>query len=104
MSIKNRQQILKDAWVGTPCCVYARHNILIKTGVVDDATCARMTSNRFLTAIGEPSEVEAQIGRVFQATGLAAAFSWIEQNLVPRFERQEANRRRRARPAHQSRL
>ena len=77
---------------------------MTQTGVVDDAICARMTSNRFLTAIGEPSEVEPQIGRVFQTTGLAAAFSWIEQNLVPLFERQEANRMRRARPAHQSRL
>jgi hypothetical protein len=54
-----------------------------------------MTSNRFLAALGEPSEVEAEIGRVYRAEGIEAAFAWIEQKLVPLFDRQEEKRMRR---------
>ncbi len=54
-----------------------------------------MTSNQFLTAFGEASEVEAEIGRVYAKDGLDAAFAWIEARILPVFERQEENRRNR---------
>jgi dsRNA-specific ribonuclease len=51
-----------------------------------------MTSNRFLSAIGEPTKVEAEIGNVYSRDGQEAAFRFIEQQLLPVFERQEKNR------------
>ena len=57
---------------------------------------ARMTSNRFLNSLGQPDEVEAQIGRVYEAEGLESAFQWIEERLLPMFLRQEDNRRKRS--------
>lgn len=56
-----------------------------------------MTSNQFLAGFGEPSEVEAELGRVYEQGGLESAFRWIEERLLPLFERQEQNRRRRGR-------
>jgi dsRNA-specific ribonuclease len=51
-----------------------------------------MTSNRFLASFGEPSEVEAELGRLYEKEGLEAASSWIEQKLMPLFDRQEKKR------------
>lgn len=62
---------------------------------MDGEKCVRMTSNQFLAAFGEPSEVEAEIGRVYAQSGLAAACAWIEERLMPRFAQQEENRRKR---------
>jgi dsRNA-specific ribonuclease len=54
-----------------------------------------MTSNRFLACFGEASAVEAKIGRLYQREGLHAAYLWIEEHLIPRFQKEEANRLRR---------
>jgi len=50
---------------------------------VDGERLTQVTSNRFLTRFGEPSEVEAEIGRVFESEGLEAAFEWIERTMGP---------------------
>ncbi|MEP6717223.1 MAG: ribonuclease III domain-containing protein [Terriglobia bacterium] len=90
---ERRRKILEEAWVGDAVLsLYARRRILKETGAVDAGRLERMTSNRFLATIGEPSEVEARLGRVFEAEGLAAAFAWIEGALMPLFERQETKR------------
>ena len=75
--------------------LYVREKILREDVRVDGEKSARMTSNQFLAAIGEPSEVEAEIGRVYRQDGLAGAFLWIEERLLPVFARQEENRRKR---------
>jgi len=51
-----------------------------------------MTSNQFLSILGEPTQVEAEIGRIFESAGLQEAFDWIDHNLGPAFERQELKR------------
>ena len=92
-----REQILKEAWLGDAVlCLFARLKILTEDGNIDAAKCTRMTSNQFLSAIGEPSEVEAEIGRRYAAQGLEAAFAWIQRKLIPVFEKQEAKRERTA--------
>ena len=48
-----------------------------------------MTSNRFLSGFGDASEVEARVGRVYREQGLEAALAWIEETLMPVFEKQE---------------
>lgn len=90
-----RDQILKEAWIGDAVLsLFARLKILCEDGKVDGEKCARITSNQFLSAFGEPSNVEAQIGRVYEKEGLDAAFAWIEAQLLPLFDRQEQNRLR----------
>ena len=92
----NREQILKEAWIGDAVLtLYARSRILREDGIADNAKAERMTSNRFLSAISDPSEAEAAIGRVYQSQGLDAAFRWIEDRLMPVFDRQEGKRQRR---------
>ena len=89
---KRREEVLKEAWIGDAVlCLYARQKILREDGCLDGEKYMRMTSNRFLACIGEPSEVEAGIGRVFERGGLEAAYLHIEQHLIPLFERQEQN-------------
>jgi hypothetical protein len=91
----NREQILKEAWIGDAVLtLYARERILREQDAIDAQTCERMTSNQFLTAIGEPSEVEAEIGRVYQREGLAGSYEWIEARLMLTFARQQENRLR----------
>jgi len=89
---KRREQILREAWIGDAVlCLYARERILREDGCLDGEKYVRMTSNRFLACIGDASEVEAGIGRVFERDGLKAAYLYIEQQLIPLFERQEQN-------------
>ena len=71
--------------------------ILREDGRVDGERSIRMTSNQFLAALGEPTRVEAAIGQIYQREGLYAAFTWIETNLLPLFQKQEENRRRKGR-------
>ncbi len=88
-----REQILKDAWIGDAVlCLYARRKILREDGATDGPKEERMTSNQFLSGWAEPSETEAEIGRIYNREGLEAAFQWIEERLLPMFERQEAKR------------
>lgn len=93
-----RKTVLEDAWIGDAVlALFARLRILRGDGVHDNEKFIRMPSNQFLAITGEPSEVEAEIGRIFERDGLDAAFQFIEQKLMPMFERQEENRRRRGR-------
>lgn len=86
-------QLVNQAWIGDAVlCLYARSRILREDEQLDGEKCVRMTSNQFLSAVGEPTKVEAAIGRVYEQEGLAAAFAWIEQHLLPVFLRQEENR------------
>ena len=84
-----RRLLLSDAWIGDAVlCLYARELILRSTGAIDGATYARLTSNQFLSRLGEPSEVEARIGRAYQSGGLQGAFAWMDEHLLPHYERQ----------------
>ena len=88
-------ELIEQAWIGDAVLsLYVRSAILRDGCGVDGERSARMTSNQFLSALGEPTHVEAQIGRVYQRDGLAAAFGWINDNLMPVFQRQEENRKR----------
>jgi hypothetical protein len=96
-----REEVLQDAWIGDAVlCLYARQKILREDASLDGEKYARMTSNHFLASIGEASEVEAAIGRAFERGGLDAAYLYIDQNLMPVFERQEQNRIKRRSGRH----
>jgi hypothetical protein len=85
-----------EAWVGDAVlCLYGRLRILRHGGKVDGAQYQRMASNQFLSAFGEPTAVEAKLGRLYEEQGLEAAFQWIEERWMPLFDRQEAKRAKR---------
>ena len=49
----NREQILKDAWIGDAVlCLYARLKILREDGSTHGPKEERMTSNQFLSGLG----------------------------------------------------
>lgn len=88
-----RKRILEEAWVGDAVLsLYARRYILREGQALDAARFERMTSNQFLAALGDPAEVEAEIGRAYERNGPEAAFAWIEAHLLPLHERQEVKR------------
>ncbi len=90
---RRREQEL--AWIGdTVLDLYARSWILRERGTVCGETQRRMTSNQFLACRGNPTAVEAEIGRLYRDEGMEAAFAWIEAELLPLFEKQEQRRRR----------
>lgn len=93
--MKPTPQLLREAWIGDAVLtLYARQRILALNGELDGPKSTRMTSNQFLSTLGEPTAVEAELGRLYQDQGLAAAFQWIETRVLPLFEKQEENRRR----------
>ena len=92
---ERRRRILEEAWIGDAVlCLYCRDRILKRDGIVDGDKFARMTSNQFLSMFGEPSHVEAEIGRVYGREGLDAAFAWIEAKLMPSFDKRAVKCRR----------
>ncbi len=92
-----RRQILKEAWIGDAVlALHVRSKILSEANAIDGPKAERMCSNRFLSVWADPSVTEAEIGRVYQSDGLEAAFRWIEETLMPVFEKQEANRMKKA--------
>ena len=94
MRTDRRRQILKEAWTGDAVlALYAREMILRAHGDIDGEKAVRLTCNRFLATFGDPSEVEAEIGRVYQEQGLTAAFNWIESRILPVFLQRESRRR-----------
>ena len=83
----------EEAWIGDSVLgLYARKWILESTGAMDAGVFAAMTSNQFLSTIGNPTAVEARIGREYAACGLEAAFALIEREILPRFASQQRRR------------
>ena len=82
----------EEAWVGDAVlALYMRRLILKEQGKMDGDMFIRCTSNDFLRNIGNPTSVEALIGRIYEEQGLDAAFEWMEYQLLPVFRQQEKN-------------
>lgn len=86
-----------QAWIGDAVlALYARKWILAEPSIQAKERAEafiQMTSNKFLSAIGEPTAMEAEIGRIYEAEGLEAAFAHIETTFVPLFKKQQAKTR-----------
>lgn len=82
------------AWVGDAVlALFARQYVLRERRAMDGEWFTRLTSNDFLSAFGNPTSVEASIGQLYREEGLDSAFSWMDENLVPLFRKQMANRK-----------
>jgi hypothetical protein len=92
-------QIRDEAWIGDAVLgLFARQRLLEEDAVSGHGLSRQelysgLTCNQFLSAFGEPTVVEAQIGRLYQREGLEAAFAWMDTHLLPQF-RKQLNRRR----------
>ena len=88
------RQEREAAWVGDAVlALFARQFVLRERASMDGEWFMRLTSNDFLSAFGNPTRVEASIGKLYQQGGLDAAFAWMEANLVPLFRKQIAAKR-----------
>ena len=96
MSRKDEElrQEREAAWVGDAVlALFARQFVLRERNSMDGEWFTRLTSNDFLSAFGNPTRVEASIGRLYLNGGLDAAFEWMNSNLIPMFRKQTANKR-----------
>jgi hypothetical protein len=83
------------AWEGDAVLsLFARQYILRTRHGVDAQAFSALTSNQFLSQWGQPTRVEAEIGRHFHEHGLAATLTMLEAKLIPLFEKQQARLRR----------
>jgi hypothetical protein len=82
-------QLREEAWVGDAVlALFARLWLLEHVPEKKSARTSLFelfTSNQFLSASGEPTRVEAEIGRIYIQFGAAAAFAHVETNLLQRF-------------------
>ena len=87
----------EQAWIGDAVLgLFSRQWILRKEKQIDAKMFTRMTSNQFLNSLGNPTHIEATIGRIYGKEGLEKAFYYIEEELIPLFLRQEKKRIRKA--------
>lgn len=81
------------AWIGDAVlALCAREWLLRERGQVSAAAFENLTSNAFLTTLGNPTKVEAEIGIRYELEGLEVAREWIEESVIPQFLRQERKR------------
>jgi dsRNA-specific ribonuclease len=81
------------AWIGDAVlALFARQYVLQERKSMDGEWFTRLTSNDFLSAFGNPTRVEASIGKLYREGGLPAAFAWMEAELVPLFLKQIAKK------------
>ncbi|MFI3243346.1 MAG: hypothetical protein R3Y56_03735 [Akkermansia sp.] len=81
-------QCRAEAWVGDAVlALYVREWILEFKGSIDGPLFIEFTSNDFLRLTGNATGVEAQIGRIYSAEGLATANDWITEHLRPLMEK-----------------
>ncbi|MDP4625100.1 MAG: hypothetical protein NWT08_08170 [Akkermansiaceae bacterium] len=88
-----RNELLKiereAAWIGDAIlALYAREFVLRERGCMDGVWFTHLTSNEFLSAFGNPTSVEAKIGNIYRAEGLAPAHAYIEEQFLPLFRKQ----------------
>ncbi len=83
------------AWTGDAVlALFAREHVLARLGHIDTPAFLELTSNAFLSTLGRPTRVEAEIGLVYQRDGLAAAYAYIEARILPLWRAQQARRHR----------
>jgi dsRNA-specific ribonuclease len=91
------EQMRNDAWIGDAVLALFARSWLLQTVQGENSKDRNRlfelwVSNLFLSSFGEPTSVEAAIGRTYASGGLPAAFAFIEDNLLNRFVQTARNR------------
>jgi hypothetical protein len=81
------------AWIGDAVLsLFARRWILshpeLEKQLSRQELFSRLTSNQFLASFGEPTSVEAKIGRQYEEEGLDACFAELERAFIPIYRKQ----------------
>src|SRR5258708_40195330 len=84
------EQMRNDAWIGDAVLALFARSWLLQTVQGENSKDRNRlfelwVSNQFLSSFGEPTSVEAAIGRTYASGGLPAAFALIQNNLPSRF-------------------
>lgn len=81
------------AWTGDAVlALFAREHVLRRIGKIDTPAFLDLTCNAFLSGLGRPTRIEAEIGLVYESEGLAAAYAYIEARILPLWRAQQARR------------
>ena len=87
---RNSRLEKEQAWIGDAVLgLFSRTWILKNKNELDAEMFSRMTSNHFLNSMGQPTKVEAEIGKVYNQKGLEKSFEYIEFKILPLFLKQE---------------
>lgn len=93
MGTKKDEAIAQEqaqAWTGDAVLgLFVREWIMENHGKVDGEMFGRFTSNATLAEFGNPTSVEAEIGRVYESDGLEAAYALLREKHLPAFLRRE---------------
>ena len=84
------EQLRNDAWIGDAVLALFARSWLLRIGPGGNSKDRNQlfelwVSNQFLSSFGEPTSVEAEIGRAYGSGGIDAAFTFIEDKLLDRF-------------------
>jgi hypothetical protein len=85
------ERLREEAWLGDAVLSLFVRDWLLATRSREFSSAERaalfelFTSNQFLSRFGEPTRVEAEIGRVYRSGGVLEAFAFIETKLLKRF-------------------
>ena len=83
----------ESAWIGDAVlALFARTWVLGERRKMDGEWFTALTSNDFLSQLGQPTQVEAKIGDIYREGGLEAAFAWMDAELIPKFRQRMAKR------------
>jgi dsRNA-specific ribonuclease len=78
----------EQAWIGDAVLsLLAREWVLQREGRLEAELFGALTSNQFLSTLGPPTTIEAQLGKRYLEGGLPAAAAWLQEALIPSFER-----------------
>lgn len=88
--------VVDYAWVGDSILGLYMRMLLLENGLSCGPERGELfkliTSNQFLSSFGKPTEVEAEIGRVYSRQGLGEAYAYIEKRLMPVLSKQLKNK------------
>lgn len=94
----NPLHIQERSWVGDAVLALLAREWILKHGPrafkERSDRYRNITSNQFLSALGHPDKVEAEIGTAYLENGLEGARAVFEQRLIPLFTKQENKRNR----------
>lgn len=92
-----QESMLRDAaWIGDAVLSLYLRQLLLTSNIGPAAVRAELfkhfSSNQFLNIFGRPTAMEAEIGEIYSAEGLDAAFAFIEDKYLPLIKKQLKNR------------
>jgi hypothetical protein len=90
------QTIREEAWIGDAVLsLFVREWLLSnanRSPVENQELFELFVSNQFLSSFGEPTHVEAEIGRVYRENGLNPTFDYLRTRFLERFIRTARNK------------